>query len=168
MFLIKSWLSVKIGKDQKLRYSLCMVMVIEFHNFKILSSLLHGYHIPQLQSIAIPYMAFLSHNFKILPTFTMESFRIGNPSFYFFIIIFLEIGRKYISIMSIIITIVSNITVLVSQNIFFGFFMSMSHNVNKKTPPKKREPHLPLLYQVFTKFSPVCLLFYCDQVFCER
>ena len=38
--------------------------------------------------------------------------------------------------MLIIITNVSNITVLVSQNIiFFGFFMPMSHGVNKKTPP---------------------------------
>ena len=43
-----------------------MVMVIELHNFKILSSLLHGYHIPQLQSIAIPAMAFSP---TILPTF---------------------------------------------------------------------------------------------------
>ena len=38
--------------------------------------------------------------------------------------------------MSIIITIVSNITMLVSQNIiFFGFFMLMSHGVNKKCLP---------------------------------
>ena len=37
------------------------------------------------------------------------------------------------SIMSIIITIVSNITVLVSHNIIsFGFFMPISHGVNKK------------------------------------
>ena len=37
--------------------------------------------------------------------------------------------------MSITITIVSNITVLVSHNIiFYGFFMPMSHGVNKKTP----------------------------------
>ena len=37
--------------------------------------------------------------------------------------------------MSIIITIVSNTTVLVSRNIiFFGFFMSISHAVNKETP----------------------------------
>ena len=44
-------------------------MSIEFHNFKVLSFLIHGYHIPQLQSIAIPTMAFLFHKFKILPTF---------------------------------------------------------------------------------------------------
>ena len=37
--------------------------------------------------------------------------------------------------MSIIITIVSNITVSVSRHIiFFGFFMAVSHGVNKKTP----------------------------------
>ena len=43
-----------------------------------------------------------------------------------------KICRNY---MSIIITIVSNITVLVSHNvIFFGFFMPMDHGVNKKTP----------------------------------
>ena len=46
----------------------------------------------------------------------MESFWIVNPSFYFFII-FLEINRNYI--MLIMITIASNITVLVSQNIIF-------------------------------------------------
>ena len=44
-------------------------MSIEFHNFKVLSFLIHGYHIPQLQSIAIPTMAFSFHKFKILPTF---------------------------------------------------------------------------------------------------
>ena len=37
--------------------------------------------------------------------------------------------------MSIVITIVSNIAVLVSHNIIFvEFFMPMSHGVNKKTP----------------------------------
>ena len=53
----------------------------------------------------------------------MEFFQIDDPSFYFFLLFFLEIGRNYImSIMSVIIIIVSNITVLVSQNIvFFGF-----------------------------------------------
>ena len=98
-------------------------MVIEFHNFKILSSVLHGYHIPQFQSIAIPAMTFPSRNFKICQSSIMEFFQIDDPSFYFFLLFFLEIGRNYImSIMSVIITIVSNITVLVSQNIvFFGF-----------------------------------------------
>ena len=41
------------------------------------------------------------------------------------------------------ITIVSNITVLVSRNVlFFGYFMPMSHGVNKKTPPSVSS-HLP-------------------------
>ena len=58
--------------------------------------------------------------------------------------------------MSIILTIVSNIIVLVSQNIiFFGFFMPISHGANKKTRPSA-SPHLPLPFQVFTRF--VCCL----------
>ena len=48
--------------------------------------------------------------------------------------------------MSIIITIVSNITVLVSHNIiFFECFMPMSHGVNMKTPSSV-SPHLPGLF----------------------
>ena len=52
-------------------------MVIELNNFKILSSLLHGYHIPQLQNIAIP--PWLSHLTisKFFQPFNMEFFRIG-------------------------------------------------------------------------------------------
>ena len=54
--------------------------------------------------------------------------------------------------MSIIITIVSNITVLVSHNIiFFGFFMPLSHGVNKKTPSSV-SPHLPGLFVVYKKY----------------
>ena len=46
---------------------------------------------------------------------------------------FLEIGRNYVSI---IITTISNITVLVSQNVIcFEYFMPTSHGVNKKAPP---------------------------------
>ena len=48
------------------------------------------------------------------------------------IIIIIEISRNYASI---IITIVSNITVLVPHNaIFFGYFMTLNYGVNKKTP----------------------------------
>ena len=48
------------------------------------------------------------------------------------IIIIIEIGRNYASI---IITVVSNITVLVPHNaIFFGYFMTLNYGVNKKTP----------------------------------
>ena len=54
--------------------------------------------------------------------------------------------------MSIILIIVSTITVLVSQKIIsFGFFMPVSHGVNKKTRPSA-SPYLPLPYQVFTWF----------------
>ena len=54
--------------------------------------------------------------------------------------------------MSFIITIVSNITVLVPQYIiFFAFVMLMSHGMKKKTPPSA-SPYLYLPYQVFTRF----------------
>ena len=49
---------------------------------------------------------------------------------------FLENDRNYVSIIIIIISSSSNITVLVSHNgICFGYFMPMSHGVNKKAPP---------------------------------
>ena len=55
-----------------------------------------------------------------------------------------EIGRNYASI---IITIISNITVLGSHNnIFFGYFMPFSHGVNKKASST------PLPNQVFARF----------------
>ena len=128
MFLIKAWLSVKIGNDQKPRYSSCMVMVIELSNFKILSFLLHVCYIPQLQSIAIPAMAFSPNNFTNLSPWGFFGLEV------IIIIIFLEIGWNY---MSIIITVVSNITVLVSTNVF---------------------PHLPLPYQVCLLFYKKCLI----------
>ena len=62
---------------------------------------------------------------------------------------YLEIGRNYVSI---IITIISNITVLVSDNgICFEYFIRTSHVVNKKAPPIVYPTHLP--YQVFTRFA---------------
>ena len=74
----------------------------------------------------------------------MEFLWIGNPSSYF--LVFLEIGRNYIlPMMSIVIIIVSIITLLVSQNIFVGFFIPMSHGINKKTRPSAF-PNLPLPY----------------------
>ena len=105
-YLIKVWLSVKIGNDQKPRYSSCIiVMVMELHFFKILPSLLHGYHgilIPQFQNLT---------NFS-----PWNLFGLLIPPF-IFLLFFLEINRNYI--MLIMITIASNITVLVSQNIIF-------------------------------------------------
>ena len=124
---------------QKPRCSSCIV--IELHNFKIMLFLLHGYHTLQLKNIAVPAIDFSPHNFKILPTCHMEFFWVINPNQFF-----LETGRNYVSI---IITIISNITVLVSNSVFcFGCFMPMSHGVNKKAPPIVSPP--PLL---FTRFS---------------
>ena len=57
-------------------------------------------------------------------------------------------------ITSIVITIVSNITVLVSQSIiFFGYFIPMNHSVNKKT--SLSASLIPLSP---TKFSPGLLV----------
>ena len=56
--------------------------------------------------------------------------------------------------MSILITVISNTTVLKSQNIiFFRFFMYMIHDVNKKAPPSAFS-HLPS----HTRFSSGLLL----------
>ena len=114
----------------------CMVMVIKFHNFKILSFLLHGFLMPQFQ--------------KFGQLFTTQFSWIGNPSYFSF---FLDIGRNYISPnIFITITIVSNITVLMSQNIiFFGFFTAMSQEDFSKCLPQPRSP-LPYFHQD-------CLLF---------
>ena len=52
--------------------------------------------------------------------------------------------------MSIIITIIGNITVFVSYNaICFGFFMPMSHGINKEASPVVSPAPQPL-----TRFSP--------------
>ena len=94
MFLMKAWLSMEIGNNQKPRYSYLL------HG--------HGYQIPQFQKFChLSYMVIITPSFKVLlsllslshPTiskfvqpFTMEFFRICNP-FLFFILFFLEIGR---------------------------------------------------------------------------
>ena len=142
---------MKIANDQKPRYS-CLLyghgyQIQEFQNFIIPSTWLsyptaskhcyacYGFLIPQFQNFA-----------DLSP---WKIFWIGNPSSY--ILVSLEIGRNYISpVMSIVIIIVSIITLLVSQNIFVGFFIPMSHGVNKKTRPSAF-PNLPLPYQVFTR-----------------
>ena len=100
-----------MGNDQKTKCSSCKV--IKSYNSKTLQFILHDYHTTQLQS-------FLTPQFEMLPTFMEFFLLVIPPNFYF-----LEISRNYASI---IITIVSNITVLVSCNaIFFGYFMPMSH-----------------------------------------
>ena len=58
----------------------------------------------------------------------------------------MEICRNYVPNK---ITIISNITVLVSHCICFRYFMPMSHDVNKKASSIV-SPH-PSLYQVFTR-----------------
>ena len=61
---------------------------------------------------------------------------------------FLEISKNYVSI---IIIVISNITVSASHNaICFGYFMPMSHGVNKKSPTIA-SLHFPT-NQVFTRF----------------
>ena len=143
---------MKIVIYQKSRYC-TMAIVIEFHK-------LIFFHLSHMVTISHNFKARISllwHSHstisKFYQPFTMKFFQIGNPSFYFFIIIFLDISRNHImSIMSIVIIIFSNITVLVSQNIIsFGFFITMSHGINNKTPPSA-SPYLPLPYQVFTRF----------------
>ena len=115
----------------------------ETRNFEILPFVLHGYQMPQ--NIAIPAIPFSPHNFKILPTCQMEFLWVCN--------IFLEIGRNYVSV---IITIISSITVLVLHYVIcFGYFISMSHGVNKKAPPIVSPRPSYLL-----GFHQVCLLFY--------
>ena len=120
----------------------------ETRNFKILPFVLHGYQTPQLKILLS--LLFLSH--PIISKFYQHT----KWNFFGFVIplnIFLEIGRNYVSV---IITIINNITVLVSHYVIcFGYFISMSHGVNKKTPPivSPRPSHLPGFHQV-------CLLFY--------
>ena len=56
--------------------------------------------------------------------------------------------RKYVTVL---VTMVSDITVLVSQNvIFFRYFMPMGHGVNKKSPPSASFPPSST-YQVFSR-----------------
>ena len=99
---------------------------------------------PQLQNIAIPVIDLLPHNFKISPTIPMELFCIDIE----LIPIILFWSRK----VSIIITIVSDITVLVSHNvILFGYIMPMSYGINKKTAPSD-SCNLPPSYQVFMRY----------------
>ena len=65
----------------------------------------------------------------------------------------MKIGRNYVSI---VVTIISNITVLVPDNfICFGYFMPLSHDVNKKAPTIFFLQPSPL-----PGFHQVCLLIY--------
>ena len=67
-----------MGNDQKPRFSSCIV--IEPHNFKILSFFLHGYHTSQLKNIAIPAIAFSPHNLKFYQTANWNFWEVSNPT----------------------------------------------------------------------------------------
>ena len=87
-------------------------MVITLQNLKILQSLLLLSH-PTIS--------------KFYQLARWIFWGVSNPSWFF-----LEISRNYASI---IITIISNITVIVSHNVTcFGYFMPMSNGVNRKAP----------------------------------
>ena len=110
-------------------------MVIIRHNFKILLSLL-----------------WLSHS-------TIQNF--ANPQlrifFWLVILLLLEIGRNYMSIIT----------------KFFGYFMPMSNGVNTKTS-SSTSPDFPPPYQVFTRFvwcftrNNLSTFVCSDQIICKR
>ena len=115
-----------MGNDQKSRCSFCIVF--EPHNFKILPFLLHGY-----QKYCYPHPTIS----KCYQPITLSFFGLIIPLNFF-----LEIGRKYESI---IITVISNITVLVSHNVIcFRYFMLMSHGVSIIRLLQLFLPRLPL------------------------
>ena len=99
---------------------------LQFQNFVIPSTWLSH---QTTSKYCYPCYSFLTQKFQILPTLYMEFFWIGNPTSFFFF--FLKTGINYVSIIT---TIVINFTALISHNaIFVGYFMPMSHGVNKKT-----------------------------------
>ena len=89
--------------------------------------MLHGYHNTQFQDCAV-YMVILLNNFNYCyPPSAWNIFELVIP-----INLLREKSRNYVSI---IVNIVSNITVLMSQNvILFGYFMPIGHGVNKEVP----------------------------------
>ena len=112
------------------------------------------------------YMVSTLHNLKILltplclfhPTIS-KFYQLSTWNFFGMVIPFkvFEIGRNYESI---IVTIISNITVLLSHKFtWYGYFISMSHVVNKKASPIVSPHPSP-----FPSFDQVCLLF-CKKYF---
>ena len=90
---------------------------------------------------------FLTHKFKILPTYHIEFFCFSSPTFFF-----LQIGRNYVSILT---TIITNVTVLVLHSVIcFGCFMPCIMVSNKKVPPIVSPPPYPLpgFHRVFLQF----------------
>ena len=131
---------------------------------------MHGYISHSFKTL-LSLLGFLTSQFQNFTNLSQWNFfgLVSNPT-YSFIYLFIEICRNY---MSITITIVSNITVLVSHNIIFcGFFMPMSHGFNKKTTSSAFQ-HLHPPYQVFNRFvcftrNALSIFFCCDQIICGR
>ena len=115
-----------MGNGKKPKSSSCIA--IKYQIFKILPSLLYGYHTPQLKNIAISPIAFSVHNFKLLPFCQLAFLWVSNSTYFFGDRQKLCVNYNY--------TVISNITVLVSNNVIcFGYFRPISYCVNKKTPP---------------------------------
>ena len=117
------------------------------HTSLLKSTISQFYHCSYMifKNIVIAAIAFSSHNFKILPTRHIGSFWVNNPVNFFWRC------RNY---KSIIITIISNITVLVSRNVIcFGYFMPITHGVNNSSKCLSYSSHL-------LDFHQVCLLCY--------
>ena len=134
-------------------------MVIEPQNLKILPSLLRGYHTQNLKILLS--LLWISHltisKFCQLCTRTFFGLVILLIFIYLFIYLFIclfimETGRINVPI---IITIVSYITMLVSNNVFFGYLMPMRHGFNKT--PSSASPNFLSPWQVFHQ---IFLLFY--------
>ena len=110
-----------MGNNQK--PSCSSYIAIDPHNFQILLFLLYGYHTPQLENIALPAIVFSLHT-RTFMNLLIGIFWVSNLTKFS-----LKIDRNYVSIL---ITIISNITVLVSHNVIcFIFFMPISHYVNQ-------------------------------------
>ena len=126
-----------------------------------LSVVLHSYSTPEFQNF-VWYMVITLYKLKIsmrlLLLFHSKISKLYQPTNWnFFELViqlnsFLEIGKNHVSI---IITIISNITLLVLHNVIC---FAMSHGVNKKAPPIAT-PHPSSL----ADFYQVCLLFYRKQ-----
>ena len=103
-------------------------------------------------------------NVNSLHGISLDWYLIPFTFFTYLFIYFLEKGRNYVSF---IITIVSNITLLLSHTvIFFRYFISLSHGVNKKAPPSA--PLLPSLYHVFTRYVYCFTVNTLPTLFCSK
>ena len=116
----------------KICHSSCLVITIQ--NLKILLSLL-----------------LLSH-----PTIS-KFYQLATWNF-FRLVIQLILFWRLVETVAIIITIFSNITTLLSDNVIsFGYFMPMSYGINKKAPTSVSPPSPPFPQP---SFHHICLLFY--------